>query len=81
MCLSKMQRKQASLLLKKDKMQEIEIEINNEGVMLINRQDDTHNALLLSLMREIGASNIEELECFLKENEVELLFGDEILCG
>lgn len=76
-----MQRKQASLLLKKDKMQEIEIEINNEGIMLINRQDDAHNALLLSLMREIGASNIEELECFLKESEVELLFGDEILCG
>jgi len=76
-----MHSKLVSLLSKKDKMQEIEIEINNEGVMLINRQDDKHNAALLSLMEEIGASNITELEDFLKKNDVELLFGDEILCG
>lgn len=62
-------------------MQEIEIEINNDGVMLINRQSDQHNAALFSLMKQIGASNIAELEDFLKENEVDLVFGDEILCG
>ena len=62
-------------------MQEIEIEINEEGVMLINRQDDQHNSLLLSLMETLDASNIEELEDFLKRGGVDLLFGDEIFCG
>lgn len=60
---------------------EIEIEINQDGVMLINRQDDSHNTDLLSLMETLGASNIDELKYFLKGNDVELLFGDEILCG
>jgi len=60
---------------------EIEIEINNDGVMLINRQDNKQNAALLLFMEELGASNIDELKDFLKENDVDLLFGDEILCG
>ena len=68
-------------LLKKDKMEEIEIEISNEGVMLINRQDNEHNAALLLLMEELEASNIDELKDFLKRNDVDLLFGNEILCG
>lgn len=69
------------VLSKKDNMQEIEIEINEEGIMLINRQDDGHNAILLSLMKTLGASNIDELEDFLKRGGIDLLFGDEILCG
>lgn len=60
---------------------EIEIEINEDGVVLINRQDNKHNAALLSLMEDIGASNLEEIKDFLEENDVDLLFGDEILCG
>ena len=60
---------------------EIEIEINEDGVVLINRQDNKHNAALLSLMEDIGASNLEEIKDFLEENDVNLLFGDEILCG
>lgn len=66
---------------KKDEMEEIEIEISNDGVMLINRQGNEHNAALLSLMEDLGVSNIDELKDFLKRSNVELLFGDEILCG
>lgn len=60
---------------------EIEIEINEDGVVLINRQNNKHNAALLSLMEDIGPSNLEEIKDFLKGNDVDLLFGDEILCG
>lgn len=62
-------------------MKDIEIEINNDGVMLINRQENNHNLALLSLMEELGASNINELKNFLKRSDVTLLFGEEILCG
>lgn len=62
-------------------MKELEIEINEDGVMIINRKDNDHNDLLLELMKEIEASNIDELKDFLKHNNIDLLFGDEILCG
>lgn len=64
-----------------NKEEEIEIEINNDGVMLINRQGNKHNAILFEIMQEIGVSNIDQIEDFLKENNIDLLFGDEVLCG
>ena len=60
---------------------DIEIEINEDGTMLINRQGSEHNAELLELLEGINASNISSLEDFLSSSDVDLLFGDEILCG
>ncbi len=73
----------AILLLLSNKMtdEEIEIEITNEGVMLINRQGNEHNIFLLDFLSDIDPANIDEIKEFLKENDVNLLFGDEILCG
>lgn len=62
-------------------MREIEIEINDDGTVLINRQKVDHNKFLLELLSDINPSNIDEIQEFLKENNVDLLFGDEILCG
>ena len=60
---------------------EIEIEINQDGVMLINRQGNEHNISLLDFLSDIEPANIAEIKDFLKENDVDLLFGEEILCG
>ena len=60
---------------------EIEIEINDDGVVLINRQGNKHNIALLDFLSDLEAANIDELKDFLKESDVDLLFGDEILCG
>ena len=70
-----------SLLLKKDKMRDIEIEINDDGTVLINRQELDHNKSLLEFLSDINPSNIDEIKDFLRENNVDLLFGEEILCG
>lgn len=61
---------------------ELEIELLTSGETRVSRLNGPRNNELLELMKEIGVSNLKELELFLEgSNHIQYLLGEEPLCG